>query len=139
MFRDPSDGIEEYTTSVTGFINKYINDVVPTLNVGTYPNQKPWITGKIRTELKELPLTRSRTLTRTLVRTPAMPSDEPSNRQRVNTELRLNPTTPAQVAGLANYYGQQREDNCVVEIYCIYQIMRANHTQVRVSYHKVNI
>ena len=52
MFRDSSDGIEEYTTSVTGFINKCIEDVVPTVTVHTYPNQKPWITGNIRTELK---------------------------------------------------------------------------------------
>ena len=41
MFRDSSDG--------TGFIN--IEDV-PTVTVRTYPNQKPWITGNIRTELK---------------------------------------------------------------------------------------
>ena len=46
------DGIEEYTTSVTGFTNKCINDVVPTVTVRTYPNQKPWITGNILTELK---------------------------------------------------------------------------------------
>ena len=52
MFRDSSDGTEEYTTSVTGFINKCIEDVVPTVTVRTYPNQKPWITGNIRTELK---------------------------------------------------------------------------------------
>jgi hypothetical protein len=52
MFQDSSDGIEEYTTSVTGFINKCIEDVVPTVTVRTYPNQKPWITGNIRTELK---------------------------------------------------------------------------------------
>ena len=52
MFRDSSDGIEEYTTSVTGFINKCIDDVVPTVTVRTYPNQKPWITGNIRIELK---------------------------------------------------------------------------------------
>ncbi|KAM9432956.1 uncharacterized protein ACWYII_016820 [Salvelinus alpinus] len=51
MFLDSSDGIEEYTTSVTGFINKCIEDVVPTVTVHTYPNQKPWITGNIRTEL----------------------------------------------------------------------------------------
>ena len=38
MFRDSSDGIEEYTTSVTGFINKCIEDVVPTVTVRTYPN-----------------------------------------------------------------------------------------------------
>ena len=45
MFRDSSDGIEEYITSVTGFINKCIEDIVPTV---TYPNQKPWITGNIQ-------------------------------------------------------------------------------------------
>ena len=37
MFCDSSDGIEEYT-SVTGN-----EDVVPTVTVRTYPNQKPWI------------------------------------------------------------------------------------------------
>ena len=52
MFRDSSDGIEEYTTSVIGFINKCINGVVPTVTVHSYPNQKPWITDNIRTELK---------------------------------------------------------------------------------------
>ena len=49
MFRDSSNGIEEYTTSVTGVINKCICDVVPTVTVRTYPNQKPWITGNICT------------------------------------------------------------------------------------------
>jgi hypothetical protein len=52
MFRDSSDGIEECTTSVTGFINKCIDDIIPTMTIHTYPNQKPWITGNIRTELK---------------------------------------------------------------------------------------
>ena len=52
MFRDSSDGIEEYTTLVTGFINKCIEDVVPTVTLRTYPNQKPWITGNIHTERK---------------------------------------------------------------------------------------
>ena len=51
-FLDFSDGTEDYTTSVTGFINKCIDDVVPTMTVRTYPNQKPWIIGNIRTELK---------------------------------------------------------------------------------------
>jgi hypothetical protein len=46
-----SIGIEENTTSVIGFIKKYIDDVVPRVTVRTYPNQKPWITGSIRTEL----------------------------------------------------------------------------------------
>jgi hypothetical protein len=52
MFWDSFNGIEEYTTSVTGFINKRIDDVVPTVTVHTYPYQKPWITGNISTELK---------------------------------------------------------------------------------------
>ena len=52
MFRDSFDCIEEYTTLVIGFINKCIDDVVPTVTVHTYPNQKPWITGNISTELK---------------------------------------------------------------------------------------
>jgi hypothetical protein len=49
MFRDSSNSIEEYTTSVTGFINKCIDDIVSTV---TYPNQKPWITGNMHIELK---------------------------------------------------------------------------------------
>ena len=54
MFRDSSDGVEEYNTSVTGFINKCIDDIVTTVIVRTYPNLKPWITGNISTELKAL-------------------------------------------------------------------------------------
>ena len=45
MFRDSSNGIDEYTTSV-------IDDVVPTVTGRTYPNQKPWIIGNIRIVLK---------------------------------------------------------------------------------------
>ena len=52
MFRDSSNGIEEYTTSVIGFINKCIDDVVPKVTVRTYPNQKPWVTFNIHIELK---------------------------------------------------------------------------------------
>jgi hypothetical protein len=37
---------------VTGFINKCIDDVVPTVTVRTYSNQKPWITGNFCIELK---------------------------------------------------------------------------------------
>jgi hypothetical protein len=50
MFQDSSNVIEEYTTSVISFINKCIDDFVPTVTVRTYPNKKPWITGKIRIE-----------------------------------------------------------------------------------------
>ena len=52
MFRDSSNGIEEFSTSVIGFINKCIDDVIPKVTVRTYPNQKPWITGNICIELK---------------------------------------------------------------------------------------
>ena len=52
VFRDSSDDIEEYSTSVIGVIKKCIDNVVPTVTIRTYPNQKPWITGSIRTELK---------------------------------------------------------------------------------------
>ena len=38
-----------YTTSVTGFINKCIDDVVLKVTIHTYPNQNPWITSNIRT------------------------------------------------------------------------------------------
>jgi hypothetical protein len=50
--QDSSNGIEENTTSVTSFLNKCIDEVVPTVTICTYPKQKPWITGNIRTELK---------------------------------------------------------------------------------------
>jgi hypothetical protein len=52
MFWDSSNCIEEYTTSVISFINKCIDNVVPTVTVHTYPNQKPWITGNICIKLK---------------------------------------------------------------------------------------
>jgi phosphorylcholine metabolism protein LicD len=52
MFRDSSNGIEEYTTSIIGFINKCFDDIIPTVTVHTYPNHKPWITGNVSIELK---------------------------------------------------------------------------------------
>jgi hypothetical protein len=79
MFRDSSDNIEEFTTSVTGFINKCIDDIDVT--VRTYPNQKPWITGNNCTEIKAwAAASRCRTLIRTLIRNPTTLYDKPSNR-----------------------------------------------------------
>ena len=68
MFRDSSDGIEEFTTSVTSFINKCIDNIIPTVTVRTYRNRKPWITGNIRTKLK------ARATALDLIRNPAMPN-----------------------------------------------------------------
>ena len=95
MLQDSSDGIDEYTTSVTGFINKCIEDVVPTVTVRTYQKQKQWITGSICTELKGRTAAFKEWKLRKLTRNPSMPCDKPSNRQSFNTGLRLNHTTPA--------------------------------------------
>ena len=78
MFQESIDGIEEYTTSVIGFINKCINDVVHTVTVRTHPNQKPWITGNIRTELMARAVDFKEMDSQKLIRNSAMPSDEPS-------------------------------------------------------------
>ena len=53
-----------FTTSVIGFVNKCFNNLVPIVTVRTYHNQKLWITGNIRTELKS----RSWTLILTFIR-----------------------------------------------------------------------
>ena len=96
MFWDSSNGIEEYTTSVIGFINKCIDDVVSTVTIHTYPNQKPWITGSIRIELKARAAAfKERDTNLNAFRNPAIPSDEPSNKQRYPLQFayRLNRST----------------------------------------------
>jgi hypothetical protein len=53
MFQVASENnIDEYTDTVTEFIRKCIGDVIPTVTIKTYPNQKPWIGGSIRATLK---------------------------------------------------------------------------------------
>ena len=86
MFRDSSNDIEEYTTSITGFINKCIDDVVPTVTLRILPNQKPWITGNICTKFKSRAAAFKERDTNPDAYKKS-PSDEPSNRQRLNTEL----------------------------------------------------
>ena len=39
--QDSSIDIDEYTTSVTGFIRKCVDDDVPTITIRKYPNQNP--------------------------------------------------------------------------------------------------
>ncbi len=52
MFRAVSDDdIEAYSDSVTCFIRKCIEDVVPTKTIRIYPNQKPWINSDVRSVL----------------------------------------------------------------------------------------
>jgi hypothetical protein len=53
MFRvDSENNIDVYADSVSEFIRKCIGDVVPTVTIKTYPNQKPWIDGGICAKLK---------------------------------------------------------------------------------------
>ena len=53
MFRVASENnIDEHTDTATEFIRKCIGDVVPTVTIKTYPNQKVWIDGSIHAKLK---------------------------------------------------------------------------------------
>jgi hypothetical protein len=53
MFRVAFDNnIDEYTDTVTTFIRKCIGDVVPTVNIKTYPNQN--VEHKRKTECQDL-------------------------------------------------------------------------------------
>ncbi len=55
MFRAASDDdIEAYSDSVTCFIRKCVEDVVPTKTIRIYPNQKPWINSDVRAALSVL-------------------------------------------------------------------------------------
>ncbi|KAK3551765.1 hypothetical protein QTP70_025401, partial [Hemibagrus guttatus] len=44
--------LEEYTTSVTSYIEKCIDDVTVSKTITTHSNQKPWMTAKVRALLK---------------------------------------------------------------------------------------
>ncbi len=45
------DDIEAYSDTVTCFIRKCVEDVVPTKTIHIYPNQKPWINSDVRAAL----------------------------------------------------------------------------------------
>ncbi len=45
------DDIEAYSDTVTCFIRKCIEDVVPTTTIRIYPNQKLWINSDVRSAL----------------------------------------------------------------------------------------
>jgi hypothetical protein len=46
----PANLTQLYTTLLTK--RKYIDDIVSSVTISTYPNQRPWIKCNIRTELK---------------------------------------------------------------------------------------
>ncbi|KAL6475087.1 hypothetical protein MHYP_G00161270 [Metynnis hypsauchen] len=45
--------VNEYATSVTGFIKKCVDDVTQIRHIRTLPNQKPWMNSEVRSLLKE--------------------------------------------------------------------------------------
>ena len=52
MFHHASgNDVNEFSDTVTCFISKCIEDIVPTKTVRIFPNQKPWINGEVRTAL----------------------------------------------------------------------------------------
>ncbi len=75
MFRAASDDdIEAYSDSVTCFIRKCIEDVVPTKTIRIYPNQKPWINSDVRSALS--------------ARTSAFKSGNTDDRKQASYDLR---------------------------------------------------
>ena len=53
MFRMASDNnIDVYTDLVSEFISQDSRDVIHSVTIKTFPNQKPWIDGSIRAKLK---------------------------------------------------------------------------------------
>ncbi len=75
MFRAASDDdIEAYSDSVTCFIRKCIEDVVPTKTICIYPNQKTWINSDVRSALS--------------VRTSAFKYGDTDDRKQASYDLR---------------------------------------------------
>ncbi len=75
MFRAASDDdIEAYSDTVTCFIRKCIEDVVPTKTIRIYPNQKPWINSDVLSALS--------------ARTSAFKSGNTDDRKQASYDLR---------------------------------------------------
>jgi hypothetical protein len=69
---------------VTGFINNCIDDIVPTVTVRIYPNQKPRFTGNIRTEPKDRTATfKERDSNPEFKRNPTMPANHQTGKASI--------------------------------------------------------
>ncbi len=91
MFRAASDdNIEAYSDSVTRFIRKCIEDVVPTKTI--YSNQKPWINSDVRSALNPETLT----IKNKPVTISGNPSKPPND--NIKTKLKNNSTPTTQEA-----------------------------------------
>jgi hypothetical protein len=90
-FRVASDNnIDKYTDTVTEFIKRCIGDVVPTVTSKTYPNQKLWLDGSIRTKLKArtIEFNHGKVTGNTVEYSVVIPSLRQSNRQNVGIETK---------------------------------------------------
>ncbi len=93
------DDIEAYSDTVTCFIRKCVEDVVPTKTIRIYPNQKPRIDSNVQAALSagHLPLYRE---TLTIKNKPVTISGNPSKppNDNIKTKLKNNSTPTTQVA-----------------------------------------
>ncbi len=99
MFRAASDDdIEAYSDTVTCFIRKCIDDVVPTKTIHIYPNQKPWINSDVRSALSAR--TSAFKSVMTIGNKPVTISGDPSKQpnEHIKTKLKNISTTIIQEA-----------------------------------------
>ncbi len=96
MFRAASDD-DTYSDSVTCYIRKCIEDVIPTKTIRIYPNQKPWINSDQPCQCGHLPLNPE---TLTIENKPVTISGDPSKppNDNIKTKLKNNSTTTTQEA-----------------------------------------
>ncbi|XP_072372170.1 uncharacterized protein [Scyliorhinus torazame] len=53
IFKNSAPNLNEYATTVTDSISKYVDDCVPKKTVRTFPNRKPWLNREIDSLLKD--------------------------------------------------------------------------------------
>ncbi len=94
------DDIEAYSDSVTCFIRKCIEDVVPTKTIHIYPNQKTWINSDVRPALSARTSAPLNPETLTIENKPVTISGDPSKppKDNIKTKLKKNSTTTMQEA-----------------------------------------
>ena len=51
MFRESSDDVSEFAEVVGSYIHLLINDIIPSVKIKVFPNQKPWVDGTVRAAL----------------------------------------------------------------------------------------
>ncbi|KAK2905565.1 hypothetical protein Q8A73_009508 [Channa argus] len=49
---DSSNSVQDYAEYVTGYISTCVDNIVPTIQISKFPNQKPWINSQVRHMLR---------------------------------------------------------------------------------------